>query len=185
MDVSLYSLLPTGSHSPFLSTHPSPMSPFPSLLSSACSTLFVPSPLLVFPPSSASYSSHSLCYSKVMRGKRRKKGVEKRGKGGGFKVKWWRRLFFPLSFFFKILPVWEEQTRAPRPLGSSLVCTGCRSGDMATGFHPNCRNISSTVESGIAGKDNENRTAWRKGEDEGGGMGHGLVYTAVIQIQLL
>lgn len=111
--------------------------------------------------------------------------VWRKGGRGGFKVKWWRRLFFSPVFFFLILPVWEEQTRAPRPLGSSLVCTGCRSGDMATGFHPNCRNISSTVESGIAGKDNENGTAWRKGEDEGGGMGHGLVYTAAIQIQLL
>lgn len=56
---------------------------------------------------------------------------------------------------------------------------------MATGFHPNSRNISSTVESGIAGKDNENGTAWRKGDDEGGGMVHGLVYAAVIQTQLL
>lgn len=107
-----------------------------------------------------------------------------KGEGGDLKWSGEGDFFFPLSFF-KILPVWEEQTRAPRPLGSSLVCTGCRSGDMATGFHPNCRNISSTVESGIAGKDNENWTEWRKGEDEGGGMGHGLVYTAVIQIQLL
>lgn len=37
----------------------------------------------------------------------------------------------------------------------SLVCSGCCSGDTATGSGPDCRNISCTLESRIAGKDNE------------------------------
>lgn len=51
-----------------------------------------------------------------------------------------------------------ESTPPPRPRSSSLVCSDCRSGDTATGFSPDCRNISSMAESGIAGKDNESRT---------------------------
>lgn len=169
MDVSLYSLLPTGSRSPF----PLPCHHFPHfcpLLAAPCLSLLLS---LFFYPRLPLTAPILSVIPKRWEGRGGRK-VGKRGKGG-FKVKWWRRLFFSPVFFFYPASLRRADSS---PLGSSLVCTGCRSGDMATGFHPNSRNISSTVESGIAGKDNENGTAWRKGDDEGGGMVHGLVYAA-------
>lgn len=79
-------------------------------------------------------------------------------RGGGVEVQWTRH-FLP------------EQSSPPThltpPPRLSLVCTGCYSGDTAAGFGPDCRNISSVVESGIAGKDNEREG---DGEWEGGGL---------------
>lgn len=53
----------------------------------------------------------------------------------------------------EVFPARTEQSQGPP--NSSLVCACCCSGDTAAGFGPDCRNISSMVESRIAGKDNE------------------------------
>ncbi|XP_028278036.1 uncharacterized protein LOC114446581 [Parambassis ranga] len=58
--------------------------------------------------------------------------------------------------------------RTPHLLStSSLVCTGCHTGDMAAGFSPDCRNISSVAESRTAGKDNESKGRGGRGRQGG------------------
>lgn len=92
----------------------------------------------------------------MMRRKRKKKGR-------GIEVKW--RLVFPAS------------TASRTPPNSSLVCSGL--GDMAAGLGLDCRNISGVEESGIAGKDNENRRKKgrrRKGKDERRAKGKGWTF---------
>lgn len=63
-------------------------------------------------------------------------------------------------------PAKQSRFKPSPPLSSSLVCGGCRSGDMAAGVSPDCGNISSVARSGIAGKDNENRRKRRRREGE-------------------
>lgn len=79
----------------------------------------------------------------------------------------WRRRFLPSQS-------WDKSSYHPpslyfSPFSPLLVCGSCCSGDMAAGFSPDCRNISSVAESGIAGKDNENRREV-EGKGEGGGQ---------------
>lgn len=128
---------------PLVSSAPAPLSPYLSLFLS----LFFFTILCLLQP------AHSLCSSRVMRRKRKKKG-------GGIGVKSRGRFLL-------------VQSQALPPVSASFVCSGCCSGDMAAGFDPDCGNISSVAESGIAGKDNENRWEKERREREGGEEGGG------------
>ncbi|XP_038563546.1 uncharacterized protein LOC119894906 [Micropterus salmoides] len=105
---------------PLVSSAPAPLSPYLSLFLS----LFFFTILCLLQP------AHSLCSSRVMRRKRKKKG-------GGIGVKSRGRFLL-------------VQSQALPPVSASFVCSGCCSGDMAAGFDPDCGNISSVAESGIA-----------------------------------
>ncbi|XP_034746033.1 uncharacterized protein LOC117955568 isoform X2 [Etheostoma cragini] len=85
---------------------------------------------------------------------------KRKKKGRGIEVKW--RLVFPASTASRTPP----PPPPPPPPNSSLVCSGL--GDMAPGLGLDCRNISDVEESGIAGKDNENRQKKRETEEREG-----------------
>nr|XP_029132708.1 uncharacterized protein LOC114920189 [Labrus bergylta] len=138
--------------SPLLS---SPLFSSPLLLSSPCFSSIL---RLLQPPPPA----FILSVSPERRGER---GGRKKG-GEGIEVKWRRR--FPQAESSNLPPP-PPPSLPPSPRLLISMRGGC-SGDTAAGFGPDCRNISSVAERGIAGKDNENRREKMR-RDRGGREG--------------